>query len=205
MHLFPSVGIQIPDVLLPKPGIDLQKWAVIACDQFTAQPEYWEQVRQAVANSPSTLNLILPEVYLGQADEELRIQSTYQTMQDYIKQGILQEFEGMVALERTVGTASRKGLILALDLEKYDFNRGSQTPIRATEGTILDRLPPRIKIRKNASIELPHILVLIDDPQQTVIEPLLNSIRTSKPEYDFELMLGSGHLTGWKIIDSELQ
>jgi hypothetical protein len=207
MHLFPSVGIQIPDILLPKPGIDLQKWAVIACDQYTSQPDYWDKVRQSVGDSPSTLNLILPEVYLGQSDEEARIQSANQSMQDYLKQGILLESEGMIALERTLVTGKRKGLILALDLEKYDFNRGSQTLIRATEGTIIDRLPPRIKIRKNASIELPHILVLIDDPEQTVIEPILASAHKNQPIYDFDLMQGSGHLTGWKVNDpgSELR
>lgn len=203
MHLFPSVGIQVPDILLPNPGIDIQKWAVIACDQYTSQPDYWDKVRQSVGDSPSTLNLILPEVYLGQSDEEARIQSTNQAMQDYMKQGILQESEGMIALERTLVTGKRKGLIVALDLEKYDFNRGSQTLIRATEGTIVDRLPPRIKIRKNASIELPHILVLIDDPEQTVIEPVLASARMNQPVYDFELMQGSGHLTGWKVTDPE--
>ena len=205
MHLFPSVGIQIPDIFLPKPGIELHKWAVIACDQFTSQPDYWDKVREAVGDSPSTLNLVLPEVFLGQTNENDRIQSTYQTMQGYLKQGILQGFEGMIALERTVGSSKRKGLILALDLEKYDFNRGSQTLIRATEGTILDRLPPRIKIRENATLELPHILVLIDDPEQTVIEPVLEAARGNLPEYDFELMLGSGHLTGWKITDPKLE
>ncbi|HEX7555306.1 MAG TPA: DUF1015 domain-containing protein, partial [Leptolinea sp.] len=205
MHLFSSVGIQIPDILLPKPKFDMQKWAVIACDQFTSQPEYWEEVKRIVGDSPSTLNLILPEVFLGRSDESSRIQATYQTMETYQSQGVFEDFEGIVAIERSIGSVRRKGLVLALDLEKYDFNRGSQTLIRSTEGTILDRLPPRIKIRENASIELPHILVLIDDPEMTVIEPILNSVQTKKPAYDFNLMLGSGHLTGWKIEDSTIE
>lgn len=204
MRVYPSVGLQIPDVLLPKSGIDLQKWAVIACDQFTSQKEYWDEVLKIVGQSPSTLNLILPEVFLGKGDEDSRIQSSYQNMQTYLQQDVFEEFEGIIAVERTIGSAKRKGLMLALDLEKYDFNRGSQTLIRATEGTILDRLPPRIKIRKNASIELPHILVLIDDPDRTVIEPILNSVQDNQPAYDFDLMQGSGHLKGWKVSNLEV-
>ncbi|NMB56282.1 MAG: DUF1015 domain-containing protein [Leptolinea sp.] len=205
MRAYPSVGIQIPDILLPKSGIDLHKWAVIACDQFTSQPEYWKAVENEVGNAPSTLNLVLPEVYLGKGDEESLIQVTNEKMMEYQQQGMFSEFEGIMAVERTIGTSRRKGLMLALDLEKYDFNRGSQTLIRATEGTILDRLPPRIKIRQNATIELPHILVLIDDPEMTVIEPVLDSVQEASPVYDFELMQGSGHIRGWKIIDRVIE
>ncbi len=201
MRAYPSIGIQVPDILLPKAGIDYTKWAVIACDQFTSQPDYWLKVSHIVGNAPSTLNLILPEVYLGRDDEDARIQSSYQNMLAYRQQGIFIPFEGMIAVERTIGSARRKGLMVALDLEKYDFNRGSQTLIRATEGTILDRLPPRIKIRKNASVELPHIMVLIDDPERTVIEPIHEAVGKTSPVYDFDLMQGSGHITGWKITD----
>lgn len=204
MHNFPTVGIQIPEILFPRPGIDLEKWAVIACDQFTSQPEYWERVRESVGNAPSTLNLILPEVYLGRDDENSLIQNANIKMQSYLLDGILQIFDGLIALERTIGDHKRMGLMLALDLEKYDFNRGSQSLIRATEGTIIDRLPPRVKIRKNAPIELPHILVLIDDPEKTVIEPVLDRVRPNSPLYDFELMMGSGHITGWKVQDLDL-
>ncbi len=203
MRLYPSIGLQIPDILLPASGIDLHKWAVIACDQFTSQPEYWNDVRGIVGDAPSTLRLILPEVDLGKPDEESRIRSTNQAMLDYCDQTVFDEFEGMIAVERTIGSVKRKGLMVALDLEKYDFNRGSQTLIRATEGTILDRLPPRINIRRNASVELPHILVLIDDPEKTVIEPILESVLDEKPLYDFDLMLGSGHLRGWKVTDHQ--
>jgi hypothetical protein len=204
MRNFPTVGIQIPEILFPQPGIDLEKWAVIACDQFTSQPEYWEKVRESVGNAPSTLNLILPEVYLGRDDENSLIQNANIKMQSYLLDGILQSFDGFIVVERTIGDHKRMGLMLALDLEKYDFNRGSQSLIRATEGTIIDRLPPRIKIRKNASIELPHILVLIDDPERTVIEPVLDHVRPNSPLYDFDLMMGSGHITGWKVQDPDL-
>ncbi len=181
-----------------------KKWAVIACDQFKSQPEYWDKVTEIVGDSPSTLNLILPEAYLGEGNEKSRIQTSYKNMLAYQKQGIFESFEGLVAVERSIGSARRKGLMLALDLEKYDFNSGSQTLIRATEGTILDRLPPRIKIRQNASVELPHILVLIDDPEKTVIEPVLNAIQSMPPAYDFDLMLGSGHIRGWKVTDMDI-
>jgi hypothetical protein len=205
MRAYPSVGLQVSDILLPGQEIDRQKWAVIACDQFTSQPDYWEKVKQTVGDSPSTLNLILPEVYLGKGDEESRIQATNHNMQSYLQGGLLTSFEGLIAVERQIGSSFRKGLMLALDLEKYDFNRGSQSLIRATEGTILDRLPPRIKIRKNAPLELPHILVLVDDPEKTVIEPVLDSVRHDQPAYDFDLMLGSGHLRGWKVTDPDVE
>lgn len=205
MRVYPSVGLQIPDVLLPKSGIDLQRWSVIACDQFTSQPVYWDEVTRFVGDSPSTLNLILPEVFLGKEDEEQRIQSSFRNMRVYQQQGMFASFEGCVAVSRTIGSATRQGLMLALDLEKYDFNRGSQTMIRATEGTILDRLPPRIQIRKNATIEIPHIMVLIDDPDRTVIEPVFDFTQRATPAYDFELMQGSGHLQGWKVVDLDIE
>ncbi len=205
MRVYPSVGIQVPDILLPKSGIDLHKWAVIACDQYTSQPEYWDEVIRLVGDAPSTLKLILPEVFLGKGDEPSRIHATNQAMLAYQQQNVFESFEGIIAVERTIGSARRNGLMLALDLEKYDFNRGSQTPIRATEGTILDRLPPRIKIRQNATVELPHILVLIDDPERTVIEPILDSVSNEKPAYDFDLMQGSGHLKGWKVNNRDVE
>jgi hypothetical protein len=205
MRNYAEIGVQVPDVLLPSAGIDPKQWAVIACDQFTSEPEYWDQVRSIVGNSPSTYHLILPEVYLGTPDEERRIQSTRQTMQQYLDQGVFDPFEGFIYVERTIGAKTRHGIMLALDLEQYDFTKGSQSLIRATEGTILDRLPPRIKIRKGAPLELPHILVLIDDPLNTVIAPITAAKSELKPLYDFELMLGSGHLTGYGINQPALE
>lgn len=201
----PHIGIQIPDILLPKPGVDLQKWAVIACDQFTSEPEYWQQVAELVGDSPSTLHMILPEVFLGTEEETRRIQSTQQTMHRYLSEGLFERREGFILVERTAGGKTRHGIMLALDLEQYDFNKGSQSLIRATEGTILERLPPRIRIRQGAPLELPHIIVLIDDPQGTVIEPLVEKKHQLGKLYDFELMLGSGHLTGYLVNDPELE
>ena len=199
MKNYPDLGIQVADLLLPKPGLNLTQWSVIACDQFTSQPEYWENVKKIVGNSPSTLNLILPEVYLGKPEEEKQTALTHQKMAEYLAGNVFVEKEGIVLVERKVDNKTRHGLVLALDLEQYDYNKGSKSLIRATEGTILQRLPPRIKIREGAPLELPHILVLIDDPEKTVIEPFINRKAELQKIYNFNLMLGSGHLTGYMI------
>lgn len=201
MKIIPDLGIQIPQVYLPKPGTDLTKWAVIACDQFTSQPEYWNEVERIVGDAPSTLNLTFPEVYLEQPGGEERIKNIQSTMRKYMDEGVLQPHDGIVFVERTVDGKTRKGIILALDLEAYDYNKGSSSLIRATEGTIVDRLPPRIKIRQGATVELPHILVLIDDPDRTVIEPVSAAKSKLEKLYDFDLMLDSGHLTGYAVND----
>jgi len=204
MKIVSDIGIQIPQVYLPKPGTDLTKWAVIACDQFTSQPEYWNDVEKIVGDAPSTLNLTFPEVYLENPGGEERIQSIQAAMRAYMDQGILQPREGLVYVERTVDGKTRKGVVLSLDLEAYDYNRGSSSLIRATEGTIVDRLPPRVKIREGALLELPHILVLIDDPNCTVIEPLQAAKAALEKLYDFDLMLDSGHLEGY-AVNEELE
>jgi hypothetical protein len=205
MKSYLSLGVQIPQILIPEPGLDLTKWAVIACDQFTSQPEYWMQVEKLIGIAPSTYNLILPEVMLGTPAETARIDNTRQTMLSYLQKDLLTFFEGMVLVERGLNGKSRHGLMLALDLEMYDFKPGSQSLIRSTEGTILERLPPRIRIRQGAALELPHILVLIDDPGQTVIEPLVRQSTQLTPLYDFELMKDSGHLKGWLVSDAKLE
>lgn len=205
MRLNPSIGVQVADILLPKPGTNLTQWASIACDQFTSQPEYWQKVAEIVGDAPSTFKLTLPEVYLGTDEEPARVQSTQQAMRRYLAEGLLVNHEGLILVERTVDGKTRRGLMLALDLEHYDYNKGSQTLIRATEGTILDRLPPRMKIREGATLELPHILVLIDDPERTVIEPILAQAGRLPKLYDFDLMLGSGHLCGYSVNDPALE
>lgn len=205
MKNIPSLGIQIPDIVLPNNSVDFQKWAVIACDQFTSQPEYWQQVAKIVGDNPSTFHITLPEVFLGKPEEALRLQSTQVKMKEYLDQGILVPHQGMIFVERTVDGGTRRGLMLALDLEHYDFSKGSQSLIRATEGTILDRLPPRIKIREKASLEVPHILVLIDDPDDSVIGPV-EKIKTDLPIlYNFDLMQSSGHLTGRAVASEDLE
>ncbi len=202
MKTYEDIGIQIPQVYLPQKGIDLTKWAVIACDQFTSQPEYWQEVESIVGDSPSTLNLILPEVYLEKPGEAERVQRIQASMRRYLDEGILQPREGLIYVERSVDGKTRRGLMLCLDLEHYDYTRGSTSLIRATEGTIIERLPPRMKIRTGAALELPHILVLIDDPRRTVIEPLAEAKTGLEKLYDFDLMLGSGHLTGYAISEA---
>ena len=205
MRNFPGIGVQIADILLPTAKINLNKWSVIACDQFTSQPEYWQQVSDLVGESPSTFHMILPEVFLGKEEERSRLQSTQAKMRTYLNDGTLASHEGLIYVERTVDGRTRHGLMLALDLEKYDFNKGSQSLIRATEGTILDRLPPRIKIREGASLELPHILVLIDDPQNSLFS-MIEKNRASLPlAYEFDLMQNSGHLCGRYINDPALE
>ncbi|MBC7877743.1 MAG: DUF1015 domain-containing protein [Anaerolineales bacterium] len=194
-----DIGIQIPQVYLPKAGTDLTKWAVIACDQFTSEPEYWQDAEKIVGNAPSTLNLTFPEVHLEKPGEEERIKNIQTTMQKYMDEGILQPRDGLIYVERMVGGKTRKGIVLCLDLEHYNYNKGSSSLIRATEGTIVDRLPPRIKVRQGATLELPHILVLIDDPNHTVIEPLSAAKSKLEKLYDFELMLESGHLAGYAV------
>src|SRR4030066_2196884 len=134
MKNYPSIGIQVPHIYLPRSGVDLNKWAVIACDQFTSQPEYWKKVEETVGNAPSTLNLIFPEVYLDRRGADERIQHIQQSMQKYMSEGLLVPYDGMVYVERFVGEKTRRGLALALDLEQYDFNKGSNSLIRATEG-----------------------------------------------------------------------
>ncbi len=205
MRNYPNVGIQIADILLPKKGTDLTKWAVIACDQFTSQPEYWKTINETVGSAPSTYHMILPEVYLGTTEENVRVQTTQAKMRTYLEDGTLEPHEGLIYVERTVNGKTRRGLMLALDLEEYDFNKGSKSLIRATEGTILDRLPPRIKIREGAAIELPHILVLVDDPEDKLIGTIEKQKNTLPLAYDFELMQNSGHLTGHFVADKSLE
>lgn len=194
---------------MPAAGIDLTKWAVVACDQYTSEPEYWEQVEQIVGDSPSTFHLVLPEIYLGTPAEEERTRCVNIRMQEYLDRGLLVPHEGIFYVERWFGSKCRRGILLCLDLERYDFRKGSQSLVRATEGTIIERLPPRIKIRENAILEIPHIIVLIDDPERTVIEPLGTLAGRGAEElvehYDFDLMLSSGHLAGFQIVDPKVE
>ena len=192
-----SIGVLVPEVMLPPKGTNMEKWAVVACDQFTSQKEYWEEARRIIGNNPSTLDLILPEAYLGSSDEQERISAIKANMKEYLKKGLLQKQpQGFILVERTCNGNTRHGLIMALDLEEYDYSKGSGTLIRATEGTIVSRIPPRLRIREGAAVELPHILVLIDDPDRTVIEPLLDKADDYPCLYDTDLMLQGGHIKG---------
>jgi hypothetical protein len=203
MNAYDDIGIQIPRIYLPRKGTNLEKWAVIACDQFTSEPEYWKKVEKLIGNAPSTYNLILPEVYLEKPGEETRIKAIHDKMHYYLENNFLESHDGLIYVERRVEGRTRKGILLCLDLERYDFTRGSTSLIRATEGTIVERLPPRMRIRAGATLEVPHILVLIDDPEKTVIEPLEKAKGALEKIYDFELMLGSGHLTGYSVNETQ--
>ncbi len=202
--IFEKIGVQVPKILLPKKGTDMQRWSVIACDQYTSDLGYWQRLEQQTAGSISTLNLVFPEVYLDAADTESRIAAINRAMEDYLADGSLEEQPpGFILVDRkTTAVNSRKGLVLALDLEQYDYTTGAQSLIRSTEGTILDRLPPRIKVRQNAPIELPHIMVLVDDPQRTVIEPLFDE--NLEMIYDLDLLENGGHLKGYRVDHPEL-
>ena len=198
-----DIGVLVPEVLLPPKTADFSKWAVVACDQFTSQPEYWEEAERLTEGAPTTLHMILPEAYLGKPGEEKRIQSAKDCMVQYLQEGVLERKpQGFMLVQRTALGKSRVGLVMALDLERYDYTKGSTTLIRATEGTIVDRIPPRLRIRSGAKLELPHILVLIDDPNRTVIEPLMKKAAQLELLYDTELMQGGGHITG-RLVDGE--
>lgn len=200
---FSQLGVHIPLIELPASEVDLQKWAVVACDQYTSQRDYWEEAEALVGDAPSTLRLMLPEIYLEGQDEQERIASIKSTMGDYLCTGILRQMpRGSILVHRTIDGETRNGLVLALDLDCYDFSKGSQSLIRATEGTILERIPPRMRIREGAPLEMPHILVLIDDIERTVIEPL--AAMDFETVYDVELMKNGGHLTGRFVPESAL-
>lgn len=204
MNISEKIGVAVPRILLPGKEIDHTRWAVIACDQFTSQPSYWERVNEFVGDPPSTLRMILPEVYLNNPDVQDRIQATQDAMRSYLRSGFLAAQDGFVLVERQHSNQIQTGLMVALDLETYDYNQGSQTLIRATEGTILDRLPPRMQVRRGAPLELPHILVLYDDPQFKVLREVLEAKERLPLCYDFELMFGSGHLQGRLVSEPAL-
>lgn len=193
-----DVCLAVDDIYLPADGIDMHKWAVVACDQYTSQPEYWHEVEQLVGDAPSTLKLIYPEAFLSESDA--RIDAINSEMARYIDEGVIQpRVHGFILTERECEYGARVGLIAPVDLEAYDFSVGSRSPIRATEGTILERIPPRVRIRRGAPIELPHIMMLLDDALRTVIEPLYEMRESLSKVYDFELMQGGGHIRGWAV------
>ena len=197
-----NIGVRVPELLLPNKDVDMTKWAVVACDQFTSQPDYWNETEKIVGDAPSTLRIMLPELYLDKPDEAERIASINAHMKEYVEKGVLEnKGEGFAYVVRSVDGKTRKGLIVALDLENYDYTKGSTTLIRATEGTIVERIPPRLRIRKDAPLEMPHILVLIDDPERTVIEPIGEKLDKTEKLYDFDLMQKGGHIKGYLVKD----
>ena len=199
-----EIGLAVPEILLPAPGIDLSRWAVVACDQYTSQPEYWKAVAERVGDAPSALQLVLPEVWLGAPDEDARIARIQARMRAYLASGVFAPpLRGFIAVDRsTPHVASRRGLMVALDLDRYDWRPAARALVRATEATVEERLPPRLRVREGAALELPHVLVLVDDPQRTVIEPVCDAAARGVPLYDVELMAGAGRVRGWALADS---
>lgn len=191
------------NILLPKENFE--KWAVIACDQFTSEHEYWNKVDEIVGNAPSTLKITLPEIYLEGNDVDERIKSINENMDKYLTNGVLKEYpNSMIYVERATSGGIRRGIVGMINLSDYDYHKGSKCLIRATEATVIERIPPRVKIRKDAPLELPHVMLLIDDPNGTVIEPLCDKKNEMKVAYDFELMQGGGNIKGY-FASEELQ
>ncbi|MXY52455.1 MAG: DUF1015 domain-containing protein, partial [Gammaproteobacteria bacterium] len=197
---YPDIGLHVPSLLLPAPGIALETWAVIACDQHTSEPEYWAETRRLIGGAPSTLDLVLPEALLAQGDRDAAITAIHRNMERNLADVLVEQPPGFMLVEREVGREHpRRGLIVALDLECYDHRQEALELIRCTEGTDVRRLPARAAVRRGAALEVPHILVLLDDPDATVIEPLFEAQETAA--YDFDLMQGGGRVRGWPIQD----
>ena len=198
-----NVPFKRGNILLPK-NADMSKWSVVACDQYTSEPEYWSDVEKIFGDSPSTLKLTLPEIYLEESDVEKRIENINSNMEELLKEDFFKEYkDSMIYLERTQNDGKvREGLMGIVDLEGYSYEAGSKTPIRATEKTVIERIPPRVKIRENASLELPHIMILIDDDKKEIIESLKTKVTEEDVVYDFDLMKNGGHIKGY-VLNNE--
>lgn len=188
------------DILVPN-GCEHEKWSVVACDQFTSEREYWHKLERYVGDAKSTLKLIFPEAYLEDDDKEERIENINRTMREYLDGGVFKTLkDSFIVCKRTTASGvSRLGIVLAIDLEDYCFTHPSHAYVRSTEGVVLDRIPPRLKIRQDAPVELPHIMLLIDDRKHRVIEPIWEGRADLEKVYDFDLNMGGGHLEGYKI------
>ena len=195
-----NVPFKRGNILLPK-NTDMTKWSVVACDQYTSEPEYWSDVERIVGNNPSTLNLTLPEIYLEENDVDKRIENINSNMKKLLDEDFFKEYkDSMIYLERTGQDGKvREGVMGIVDLEGYNYEVGSQTPIRATEKTVIERIPPRVKIRENAPLELPHIMILIDDDKKDIIESLKTKVSEKDVVYDFDLMKNGGHIKGYLL------
>lgn len=207
MKNFSKFGIKVPQILLPQ-NIDTATWSVVACDQYTQDREYWKAVEKTAATKNSTLNIILPEVYLGESDKAERIRKIKNTMREYISNGVFQKEETeFIYVERTTAYGRiRHGLIACIDLDTYEWKPFSKALIRATEATILERIPPRMEIRRGAPVESPHIMLLVNDPEHDLVEKTGDAVKKSgvKPCYDGPLMQNSGSIKGWPLKSDDL-
>ena len=205
LRQFDGLAFRPADILLPR-DCDYDKWSVVACDQYTSQPDYWQRVENFVGSAPSTLRLILPEGCLEGPNVETDIMDVNNTMTRYLREDRFKAFpQSMIYVERRLDNLKvRRGLVGMVDLEQYDYEPGSATAVRATEGTVMSRIPPRVAVRKNAPLELPHVMLLADDPMKTVIEPLTARKEYMELVYDFDLMERGGHITGWRLDEESL-
>jgi hypothetical protein len=203
-HDFDSLAFRPADILLPEGGYE--KWSVVACDQYTSQPEYWDRVDRLVGGAPSALRIILPEARLGD-DRRGQAAAIDAVMREYLQKGLFKTYpDSFVYVERRLTTGGvRRGLVGEFDLEAYDYRRGSGTLIRATEGTVLERIPPRVEIRRGAPLEIPHVMMLIDDPEDSVIGAAQRACAAGGKLYDFDLMEGGGHITGRRVSGAGLE
>lgn len=201
-----KVPFKAGNILIPK-NTDMTKWSVVACDQYTSEPKYWEEVSEIVKDNPSTLNLTLPEVYLEDENVSERIKNINTNMEQLLNQDFFEEYNNsMIYLRRTQNDGKvREGLIGVVDLEEYSYEVGSKTLIRATEKTVIERIPPRVKVRENALLELPHIMILIDDEKKDIIESLINKVSEEDIVYDFDLMQKGGHIQGYKLTNETIE
>lgn len=198
-----NVPFKKANILLPK-NTEMEKWAVVACDQYTSEPEYWKEVENIVVDAPSTLKITLPEIYLEQDNVQERIANINKEMDHLLSTDFFKTLDNsLIYLERTGADGKvRKGLIGMVDLEDYSYEKGSQSLIRATEGTVLERIPPRVRVRENASLELPHVMLLIDDEKKEIIEGLTDKVTSEDVVYDFDLMQNGGHVKGYKVPEN---
>ncbi len=192
-----GLGVVIPEILIPEEKVNLKKWAVVACDQYTSEPDYWDDVERFVGSVPSTLHMILPEAFLDEPDRAERIAHCKDTMKNYIEDGVLVRLpKGVIYTERTLGRLTRRGLMIAIDLDQYDYLSDLSPLIKATEDTVMERIPPRAAIRRGAIIECPHVMLLVNDPKNTILGPLERKKDSYYSLYDFDLMEDGGHLSG---------
>ncbi len=191
-------------ILLPEQQIPMKEWACVACDQFTSQPEYWQQAEQVVGQTPSTLRLILPEVYLGSEQEAERVEKIHSTMEEYLRTVLTRQVEGFVYLERTTESGVRQGLVGMVDLEQYSCRPQDKPLIRPSEETVLDRVPPRMTVRRGAAVETSHVMMLADDPENTLVEPVAARKEELRLVYEGALMQDGGSIQGWAVEDAEL-
>lgn len=206
MKNFEKFGFIPADILIPGKNTDLAKWSAVACDQYTSEPEYWQTAYELASGSPSSLDIILPEAFLDESKLDGQVEKINANMRKFLYEDLFDLYRGsFVYVERTLKNgAVRRGLVGAVDLEKYEYKPSSDSLVRATEGTVADRLPSRVRIRRNAPLEMPHIMLLADDPEKTLIEPLGEKKDLMYKLYDFDLMQESGHICGYLVKDGLL-